>query len=166
MLFLYAAIVFLPKENFYFLAEHKLSGEYKIILSDENLSDFFGIFTARGAYVSYYGDDIAQIDTIKILPFILYNEVGFESLHISKKFQNFIPSEINKIKVKFTPFYPTKLWLSSSGDFGEIWGSYGIYNKKLRLILKPQEDFGRKYSAIYREFKDINGELIYESSFK
>ncbi|MDR0665903.1 MAG: hypothetical protein LBF71_00675 [Campylobacteraceae bacterium] len=165
ILFLYVAVIFLPKENFYFFAEHKLN-ERKIILSNETLSDFMGVFTAQEAHVSYYGDDIAQIDTIRIVPFILYNEAALESLHVSKKFQSFIPSEIDAVKIKFTPLYPTKLWLSADGDFGEIRGSYNMYDKKLRLILNPQEYFKQKYPTIYREFKDMDGELIYESSFE
>jgi hypothetical protein len=164
-LFFYIIIIFLPKENFYFFAEHKLH-EHKIVIGNESLKDFFGVFTIKGSYVSYYGDEAAQIDTITVLPFILYNEIDVRNLHISKKFQNFVPSEIDKVKIKFTPFYPVKLWINLQGGFGEIYGSYNMYSKTVRFILKPQEDFKRKYPLIYGEFKDIDGELVYESSFK
>jgi hypothetical protein len=165
VLFFYIVIIFLPKENFYFLAEHKLN-EYKVTISNESLKDLFGIFTVKGSHVSYYGDEAAQIDTITLLPFILYNEVSFQNLHISKKFQSFVPSEISKASVKFTPFYPVKLWISLEGSFGEIYGSYNMYGKTARFVLKPQDDFRQKYPFIYGEFKDIDGELVYESSFK
>jgi hypothetical protein len=165
ILFLYIVILFLPKESFYFFAEHKLA-EYKIVLSNESLKDFGGIFTVKDPHVSYSGEDVGQIDTITILPFILYNEISINGLHFSKSLQNFIPSEIDEIKARITPFYPVKIFISSKGSFGEIKGSYNIYSKTIRLVLKPQENFRQRYSLIYSNFKDIEGELIYESSFK
>jgi hypothetical protein len=164
-LFIYIVILFLPKENFYFFMEHKLN-EYKIVLGNETLNEFFGIFSIKGAHVLYYGDEAAQIDMIRAAPFILYNEVRFENIRIAKKFQSFVPGEIESVKVKFTPFYPLKLWLSLNGEFGEISGNYNIYGKEIYLVLKPHESFRQKYPGIYREFKDIDGELMYESSFK
>jgi hypothetical protein len=164
-LFIYIIILFLPKENFYFFIEHKLN-EYKIVLGNETLSESFGIFNINDAHVLYYGDEAAKIDKIRVMPFILYNEIKFENIQIAKKFQNFAPSGIESVKAAFTPFYPIKLRLSLNGEFGEISGSYNMYGKKIYLVLKPHESFRQKYPGIYREFKDVDGELVYESSFK
>ncbi|MDR2790117.1 MAG: hypothetical protein LBB59_04005 [Campylobacteraceae bacterium] len=163
-LFIFITVLFLPKENFYFLMEHKLN-EYKIVLGNETLSEFLGVFSVKNAHVSYFGDEAAQIGGIKAAPFILYNEVEFENIQIAKKFQSFAPGAIESAKVKFTPFYPIKLWLNLNGEFGKISGSYNMYGKKIYLVLKPHENFKQKYPSIYREFKEIDGELVYESSF-
>ncbi|MDR1555181.1 MAG: hypothetical protein LBS39_04045 [Campylobacteraceae bacterium] len=164
VLFFYIAIVFLPKENFYFFAEHKL--ERQISFSNESIKDSFGILKISDALISYYGDDAGRVDKITILPFILYNEVNVENLHLAEKFNKIIPVKIDKASFKTTLFYPIKIWISLSGDFGDISGNYNIYGKTIRLVLKPQENFKQRYPFIYKEFKDIDGELVYESSFK
>jgi hypothetical protein len=158
-------VLFLPKENLYFLIEHRMD-EYKIILNNETLNDFGGVLTVSKPHVLYGGEEVGEIDEITILPFILYNEIDVKGLHFAKSLQNFIPSEIEKANVRATLFYPLKVWINIKGDFGEIDGSYNIYSKTIRFILKPQEGFRQKYPLIYANFKDVEGELIYESSFK
>ncbi|MDR2099771.1 MAG: hypothetical protein LBP40_02940, partial [Campylobacteraceae bacterium] len=140
--------------------------EHQVILSNETLSDFLGIFKAKDAVVSYFGDEAARIDEISAAPFIVYNEIELENVRIAKHFQSFVPDKIDAVKIKFTPFYPIKLWLNLNGEFGEISGNYNMYSKNIYLVLKPHESFKQKYPSIYREFKDIDGELVYESSFK
>ncbi|MDR1284941.1 MAG: hypothetical protein LBJ88_01930 [Campylobacteraceae bacterium] len=165
LLFFYIVTVFLPKENFYFYLEDKLSN-YNIVLGNESLKDFGGVLQINNALVAYEGDEIAQIDKITILPFILYNEVSVNNLHFASKFQRVIPNKIDKASFKATLFYPIKIWIKLKGDFGDVDGSYNIYNKTIRLVLKPQDDFKQKYSLIYANFRDVDGELVYESSFK
>jgi hypothetical protein len=157
--------VFLPKENFYFLLEHKLS-ENNIVLNNESLKDFGGVLRINGALAVYGGDEIAQIDKITVLPFILYNEVSMKDLHFAKKLQTMFPGKIDEASLKATLFYPIKIWIKLKGDFGDIDGSYNIYSKTIRLVLKPQEDSRQKYPLIYANFQNIDGELVHESSLR
>jgi hypothetical protein len=158
-------ILFLPKENFYFLLEQKLF-EYKVVFGNETLKDFGGVLTVSNSRIMRNNEEIGQVEEIKILPFILYNEISMSGLHISKKsFTNYVPGEIDEASLKITPFYPTKVWIKLNGSFGSIYGNYNIYSKKIHLVLKPQDDFRQKYPLIYKSFKDIEGELTYESSF-
>ncbi|MDR0579641.1 MAG: hypothetical protein LBG21_03460 [Campylobacteraceae bacterium] len=165
VLFVYIVILFLPKENFYFLLEQKLF-EHKIVFGNETLKDFGGVLTVSNSRIIRNNEEIGQVEKIKILPFILYNEINVSGLHILKKsLTSYIPGEIDEISLKLTPFYPTRVWIKLNGSFGSIHGNYNIRSKKVRLVLEPQGDFRQKYPLIYRSFKDIEGELTYESSF-
>jgi hypothetical protein len=165
VLFFYIVILFLPKENFYFFLEHKLFKD-NIVLSNESLKDVGGILQINDVFVTSAGDEIAQIDEITILPFILYNEVDVKNLHLAKRFEGALPSKIDEASFKATLFYPIKIWIKLKGDFGDIDGSYNVYSKTVRLVLKPQENFKQKYPLIYAKFQNIDGELVYESSLK
>jgi hypothetical protein len=161
---LYLVVLFFPKENLYYYFEGKLE-KYNVIFDNESISDNLGVLSVEGIDAYYGGENAAKIDKISLLPFIVYNEIKVERLNAAKKLQSFIPSQIDKASFKSTAFFPVKIWIDLEGNFGKIYGSYNIYNKKIRLILEPENDFAKKNPFIYSNFKDVEGRLIYESYF-
>jgi hypothetical protein len=164
VLFIYLVILFLPKENFYYFAEEQLA-KYKIALNNESVKDSYGVLSVDNISVSYGGENVAYIENAGVLPFIVYNEIDIKNVNVSKNFKSFIPSEIEAVSLKATVFFPVKVWINAKGDFGRIHGSYNIYSKTIRLVLEPENGFAGKYPLIYRNFKDTEGQLVYESSF-
>ncbi|MDR3178258.1 MAG: hypothetical protein LBT96_04660 [Campylobacteraceae bacterium] len=166
MLFFYIVIIFLPKENFYFLLEQKLNG-HGVIFDNETLDDFGGVLSIKDSRIIYDNEEVGRIDKIAILPFILYNKIDISGLHIlANNLKGHVPEKIDEASFKITPFYPTKVWINLKGNFGYIHGSYNIYDKTIRLVLQPQDNFKQMYPFIYANFKNVEGELVYESTFK
>lgn len=165
ILFLYIIIAFFPKKNLYFLLENELF-KHNIILFDEKLQDFGISFLINEANVSYQDINIGKIESLNLLFGIFYNEVKSENIVFKDSIKRFVPQKINSLRLIYTPFYPTKAWIFSDGDFGEISGDISFIDKKLKIVLKPSKEMGQKYPMILSNFKLIEGEYIYEQSFK
>jgi len=171
VLFVALVILFLPKENLYYLAEGQLfkldGGKVSIVLSNESLKDNGFVLKVQNADVSYGGINVAHVEELNVMPFIAYNEVNIKHISVPKNFQSFVPAEVESATLKFSLFYPVKVWIHLEGEFGKIDGSYNIYSKTIHLNLEPDVRYGfaTKHSFLYGEFKDVEGELVYESSF-
>lgn len=162
---LYIIIAFFPKKNLYFLLENEIS-KYNIILFDEKIQDFGISLQISQANVSYQDINIGKIESLNALLGIFYNEIKGENIIFKDSIKRFIPQKVDSIKLIYTPFYPTKAWIFSNGDFGEIKGDINFIDKKMKIILKPSKEMGQKYPMILSNFKLIEGEHIYEQSFK
>lgn len=166
VLFVYLVILFLPKANFFYLLEEELNKQH-IVLNDEKLTDLFGVFKVSDAKVYYEGLHVGNIESINVLPAIIYNQVSINEAKFTNSLRQFVPKEIKNITVKGTVFYPVRFWISGDGNFGEINGYIDIYKKRLELKLKPQKNFLSKYPEIARSFKkNKQGEYIYAKNFK
>ncbi|MDR1976390.1 MAG: hypothetical protein LBQ18_05305 [Campylobacteraceae bacterium] len=164
VLFFVMLMAFLPKENIYYFFENKLF-EKGISLNEESTKEgLFGL-DLSGIDVLYLGDSVARIGQIDAFFGILYNKVALASANPSKNLQNFVP-QVERINALYTPFYPTKVFLKGEGGFGSISGSYSIFSKKISLTLNPASDFARRYPMLNSNFKNVDGRLVYELSFK
>ncbi len=163
-LFLYLVIIFLPKENLFYLGEKELS-KYNIILNNEKLSDFLGVFSAKDMDVYYDGLNVGNIKDVNVLCAILYNQISINSANFNDNLRQFLPQEIKKISIKASALFPVRLFLDGDGDFGQISGYVDLYNKKIKLTLHPQENFVSKYPAIAQQFKKDKDEYIYETTY-
>lgn len=163
LIFLFLSILFFPKENIYYLAEQNLV-KYKVVLNNETLNESFGVLKIEDIDVIYNGANVAKIKDITTFFTFFYNKLTLKDAEIFKSLKNIIPLHIDKITAKYTIFYPTKIWFKGSGEFGNIEGNYNIYNKNIYLVLNIKDDFKTKYMFLLEYFKDINGELVYEST--
>ncbi len=163
-LFIYLVIVFLPKENLFYLGEKELSKQ-NVILNNEKLSDFFGLFSAKGMDVYYDGLNVGHVKDLSIFLGIFYNQISINDANFNSSLRQFIPQEIKKISIKASAFFPIRLFISGYGDFGQISGYVDLYSKKIKLILHPQKDFVSKYPAIAQELKKNKDEYIYETTY-
>jgi hypothetical protein len=175
VLFVALVILFLPKENLYYLAEGQLfkldGGKVSIVLSNESLSDNGFVLKVQNADVFadalpyFSNENVAHIEELNVVPLIAYNEVNIKHISVAQKFQNFIPAQVESATLKFSLFYPVKVWIHLEGEFGRIDGSYNIYSKTIHLNLEPDNGIAARYPDLYKNFKDVEGELVYESSF-
>ncbi|MDR1007551.1 MAG: hypothetical protein LBL65_03160 [Campylobacteraceae bacterium] len=163
-LFFVMLIAFLPKENIYYLLEEKLFGN-GIILNEKSIRESFSGLDLEDIDVSFGGSEIAHTQKAEAFFGILYNKIELTSVIPANSMRNFIPT-MSEISAWYTPFYPTKVFLNSSGDIGSISGSYNLYSKKIYLELQPSANSSRKYPMLNANFKNIDGRLVYELSFK
>ncbi len=164
-IFLYLVIAFLPKENLFYLAEEHLSKQ-NIILNNEKLRDYFGFFKIEQADVYYDGLNVGNISKTSVFLGLIYNQISINDANFNDSLRNFLPQEVKNITIRGSILFPVRLLISGNGDFGDISGYVDLYNKKLRLSLKPQKDFVGKYPAIAKQFKKDKDEYIYETTYK
>lgn len=164
-LFIYLIIVFLPKSNLFYLAE-KYAQKYNIALNDEKTKDYLGFFSIEDMKVYYEGLHVGNVESVSILPTIVYNQVSINEANFSNSLKQFLPKEIKNLTARNTIFYPIKVWINANGDFGAISGGLNLYTKTLRLELKPTKDFLKNYSSIAKQFKKQKDIYVYETTYK
>lgn len=164
LFFIFSLLIFLPKEQFYYFLEKQLSTK-SIIVSNEIVDEkLFGI-NIKDAQLYYDGINFALVNNIDMTTFLFYNSVNFDSLRVSKSFSNFLPSNIDNLKLKYSILDFSSIKILSKGDFGEFEGKISIFDNKIIGELKPSNIMKTKYSNLLRRFKKVNGKYIYEFRF-
>jgi hypothetical protein len=155
---------FVPKENIYYALEKKLSNS-GVVLNENSIEESFVGLSLDGVDVLFGGSVMAHTQKVDVFFGIFYNKIELTATAPASNMRNFIPA-IDKISAWYTPFYPTKVFLKGEGEVGSISGSYDIYSKKIYLELQPAANFARKYPMLNANFKNVDGRLVYELSFK
>lgn len=163
-LFAWIVIAFLPKANLFYLGENYLKS-YKIVMNKEKLNDYFGFFEIKDSEIYYDSLHVGNIDKILFIPAVMYNSISLKNANFSDSMKQFVPKNIESLHVRYSPFYPIGIFLSSRGDFGEISGNVNLYKRTLKLVLEPTENFAKNYSSIASQFKKQEGTYIYETTF-
>ncbi len=163
--FLYLCIIFLPKTNLFYLAQEQALKQ-NVIISQESLSDVLGIFSASNSKIYYDGLLVGNVKTIRLIPALFYNCLSISDAKFNSGFAQFIPKSIDSLKLRFTLFFPVRVFISSDGDFGDISGHFDLINQKLHLVLEPKKGFMSNYPELANQFKKINNEYVYETSYK
>lgn len=165
-LFIFLVLVFFPKTNLFYLLEKNLS-HYNVVLNEKSVDECCGGLTLDGVQVYYDKLHVGDVQSVSAFFAIFYNKISVDQALFSKKIKRFVPREIESVDIQYSIFYPTKIWISSRGDFGEISGEFNIFSNTLMLKLHPKRGFLLHYRDIARNFKKTSkGEYIYEQSFK
>jgi hypothetical protein len=97
VVFFFSLLIFLPKQNIYYLAEQKLS-KYDIVISNETfISDMFG-FRLENAFVYVKGVNIASLDKVNVS----FSGVSILSKEIGKA-MTLIDIENKSLVIDFEP---------------------------------------------------------------
>ncbi len=138
--FIFVIIVFLPKTNAYYALEDELKKE-NIILNQEETSDVLGVFSIKNAQVRFNSLNVGKVESVRLYPFVFYNSLNINEANFSNNLKQFLPKNIKNLKFINTIFYPIKIWISGSGDFGELSGEVNLKTKKIRLEIDPTKNF-------------------------
>ncbi len=164
-LFFYLIVIFLPKANLFYLAEEFLAKQ-KVSISKEKTRDILGFFSILDAKVYYDGLHLADVESANVFAGLLYNQVSLNDARFNKGFKQFVPRELESLKLTFTPFFPVRVFVSGYGDFGDISGFIDLFKSKLYLELEPKKGFVRRYPDLAHQFKKSKGGYIYEKTYK
>jgi hypothetical protein len=153
LVFLVFFTIFLPRENIFFTMQDFLSKE-KIYINSKEIND--NIFLSLDKNKVFYKDiNIADIDKINGLFFILYNSVKLENVKLN--FQNL---KINTLDIKHTLFNPYKIIITGTANFGKIDGYINFNTQNGKIYILNLNNNNLKYFLK----KDKKG-YFYEVSF-
>jgi hypothetical protein len=165
LFFLFALMMFMPKESFYFLLEEQLK-PYGVIISNEHLSSsLFGLEIENlEISVKEIEAAVAQNAEIKLLG--VYNVVAFNELSLSSLVDMYAPADITHLEFSYSLLYPLHIQAEAQGDFGEARGSFSLLEMGIELHLTPSQLMQTQYAKTLKMLKkDPDGGYSYAKTF-
>lgn len=165
LFFALALIYFIPKVSLYYYAEKELLQE-KIILSGEESVDSGFWLQLHHATLSYDSIQSANIQSINMKMFLLYNSISVKNIELSSMASSFVPLNVESVDITYTIFNPLKIVAKASGEFGEANAEVNILDRNITIVLRASELMKKKYKSTLRNlYKNEDGEYEYDKVF-
>jgi hypothetical protein len=165
LFFISSLMYFTPKENIYFALENELK-KYDVIISNEKIKDSGFTLELNDAEVFFKSIKSADIKSVNIKIFGIYNSLSLEDIKLSQSASSFLPLNIEKVTITHSIFNPLNINIYELGDDGELEGSFNLLEMALHIIFEPSELMLKKYKNSMREFKKSeDGSYSYDKTF-
>ena len=165
ILFIGALLFFTPKESLYYYAEEQLK-PLGVVLGYEEAIDHG--FTLEIQHAKLYVQKIksANIGSIEVSPFLLYNSVTVHNIVLDKTFEQFFPPLIERVDIEQSVFNPLNVTADAIGDFGEATATVNLLERNVSVVLKPSKIMLSRYKNTLRQLKKSKeGDYRYEYKF-
>lgn len=141
VLFIYALLIFLPKENLYYLALEKLS-DHKVEVVSSSIKDTnFGL-NISNSKIKYEKIDVAAVDRIFFKTLLFKTELNIQNLKVQKSLKKFFPYDMKYIKITHNILDPLAVDIKLSKQFK-------IKNKDISKYLTKTEN-GYRYEYKFK----------------
>jgi len=164
ILFIVAALIglalFMPRLTLYYYLENQLANK-GIVIYDEKATNSLSNLKISNAKVSFQGADIAEINNIKIMPFIVYNRVDAKNIELAGVAKQFADIEIDELKAIHSILKPYIVKINAKGNFGLASGYVNIKQRVIHIDITQADDI----SKIKKFLKKSEKGWYYESKF-
>ena len=160
VVFWFAILLFMPKQEIYYTIEKSLFKE-GVELDETHLDE--GMFTlkARGVTLYVQGIEVAKIEKIRFFTLLFYTSVRIDGIKVNDSFSAFVPEEISHTVLMHSLLSPLKVFLTSSGDFGLAEGEIALKERKIHIEFTDVKKLGKLRSQLTKGEKG----WYYETSF-
>ena len=164
VVFIVAALIgsalFMPKQSLYYFLENKLA-KNGIVIYDEKVKSNIGYFKLSHAKVSFQGADIAEIGSLKVLPFIVYNRIDAKNIELTGVAKSYLNAEIDMLKATHSILKPYIVKISANGSFGLANGYVNLKQRVIHIDIVDAKDI----ATIKKFLKRGEKGWYYESKF-
>jgi len=162
LLSFYLAIVFLmPKVSLYYTLKTLLAQQH-VVLQQTKVKDRWFDLKISGLKLYYDGIESAEVETVKILPWLFFNQIKAENLKAGKDVKKMFDFQADEVLIRHSVIAPFVAEISASGNFGKIDGTLELKKGKLKLICEPSKSFHS--SSMFRElFRKRDEGYVHES---
>ena len=153
-------VFFMPKKELIYTGLNTLSKQM-INFEIEEANDFWFFADFKNTTIIYDKMRVANIEDMKLLPYLFYNKLILTTLEPKGSFRNMLDVVVLNATLTYSVINPFKADIEAKTTIGEINGEFDIKSFKLRLVLTPNQKFKTfKYKNYFRKTK---GGYIYES---
>ena len=140
-------IAFIPFKNLFFLLEKSLQ-KRNLFINEQAISSLF--VHQRIDQGEVYFEDIKALffEELTVNPWLIYNQVGLYDIKIAQGLKDFLPLNIDFVKGYYTLFYPHKIFLSSSGDYGQMAGEINLWEQKVVINISASTVMRKSYGRL------------------
>ncbi|MDD5053095.1 MAG: hypothetical protein PHO27_10230 [Sulfuricurvum sp.] len=161
--FIFSLILFLPKVNLYYMAEKALASAH-LYLNDEIFSNRLIYLDVENATLLLDTTRIGSIEKIRLVPFVIFNNINITNVKFSGEFASLFPDGIDNIALTYTFFHPLNIDVQGVGGFGPVHGNIDLSEHHLTLIFEPTQTM-RQYPLLLAKLRKSDKGLVYETSF-
>jgi hypothetical protein len=153
----------MPKKELIYTGLNTLSKQM-INFEVEEAKDFLIYADFKNIAIIYDKMRVANIEDMKLLPYLFYNKLILTALEPKGGFRNMLNIVVLDATLTYSVINPFKADIEAKTTIGEISGEFDIKSSKLRLVLTPNQKFKTfKYKNYFRKTK---GGYVYESSIR
>lgn len=158
-------MLLLPKINLYYQFEHEIK-PYGIILSGEQLDDKGLWLNIKDATLYVKQIESAHAQNIDVIFLGLYNRIDLKKIALSSTFEQFVPTDIEHLRVRYSVLDPLHITVDAAGDFGTAQAKASLNERTIAVTLQPSKLMKTRFrSTLNRLKKDETGGYLYESRF-
>jgi len=161
IVFWFALLVFMPKQELYFTLEKELAKQ-DIEINEQNIEE--GIFSLNLIKPEIYikGIKIATVEKINIFTLIFTTNINLKSLILDDSLKSFAPKKADVANISYSLFSPFKVTIEAEGNFGLLEGNANLNEKDLRIDFSETT---KELDSIRSNLKKDEKGLYYETSF-
>ena len=161
IVFWFALLVFMPKQELYFTLEKELAKQ-DIEINEQNIEE--GIFSLNLINPEIYvkGIKIATVEKINIFTLIFTTNINLRSLILDDSLKSFAPQKTDIANISYSLFSPFKVTIEAEGNFGLLEGNANLNEKDLRIDFSETT---KELDSIRSNLKKDEKGLYYETSF-
>jgi len=161
LVFWFAFLLFMPKEELYYALEKQLKIE-GIKINEKAIET--GIFSLNliDADVYYKGIHVVHIEKVNIFTLIFTTNINIKTLTIDDSLKDFAPEKIGQANITHLLFSPMKANVLANGSFGDIEGVVDLKEKTLHLDFSNTT---KEIDLLRANLQKNEKGLYYETSF-
>ena len=160
LVFWFALLLFMPKEELYYAVEKTLNQE-GIEINEKEISTGLFSLTLKDVTVYVKGINIATVEEIDIFTLFVYSNVNVRNLIFDDSLSAFVPQNIEKSILMHSLLSPFEVFITTMGSFGLAEGIADLKTRKVRLDILDE----KKMKSIRSQLKKDEKGLYYETSF-
>lgn len=119
-------------------------------------------YEGKNSILFYKSKKIADINSVKITPFIGINKVEINDIKLKGIVAGLIPTKIESLTATYSIINPEEILLNGKGEFGKFDGKFNILNSRLSIELTPSLLMLKKFSFPLSYLKKNGKKYIYE----
>jgi hypothetical protein len=133
IIFLIGVILFIPKEQLYYLLQQKLK-ENNVYIDSKIEEKIEKLSLTKG--VIYFNEmDILTFDKSDIYPFLIYNQLSCANIKLN--IGNYL---IKKLQLKNSIIQPLQVEIEGEANFGKISGNIDLKDRKVKIYISEIKD--------------------------
>jgi len=165
LFFIFALILFTPKNSIYYFAEENLK-KFDLVISNESLEDDFTTLKVKNLEISAKSIDAGVVEELDLTLLVVYNKLLFTNVELSSLVESYLPSKIENLEIFYTLFNPLFVEAKSNGAFGDARVLFNLQTQELSIYLHPSKKMFSSYRNSLKYFKKSEtGEYVYAKTF-
>jgi hypothetical protein len=164
LFFVLALMYLMPKASIYYFFEGQIK-PYSIVINNESVKDSGLGLKITDATVFIKSIDSAQIGSIGVDLFALFNAIDIKNVTLSSVAAAVMPLHIQEVHVRHSILNPLVIKVDGQGDAGVFHATFHLLDRVLNLSLKPSEIMLKNYKSTLTNLKrSEKGEYVYEKT--
>jgi len=160
IVFCFAFLVFMPKQELYFTLEKELAKQ-DIEINEESLKETVFGLTAKNVTFYFKGIKVATAQEIDIYTLFFYSRAKVITLKVDESLRALVPQEIENTRFVHSMLSPFIVRIKIRGTFGLAEGTMNLKTRKVHIDFTDPKNI----VSIRSQLKKDEQGLYYETSF-